>query len=107
MLPELTYQLEVIENTEQFISELGLLHDAVVEKLEWSFVSGEVVIEVDDLYSNFFQTFEYPYQNETPARFIASQLLSFEIDVVMPRNIPARILKFKVNHIDKQRIYRN
>jgi hypothetical protein len=94
VLPNLKYGRYELADPERFFSELGSLHDAVLLALEWNPATRQLVISVDDLYSNFFQLPEYPGKRE--ASFFASDLRTLEFDLISRDITPLRILKFHV-----------
>jgi len=95
MLPTLKHEPCELDNPEEFFSKLGWLHDTELLSLEWKVINRDLVIEVEDLYSNFYQFPEYPGKLE--ARLIASELLTLEFDLITQNSTMLRILKFHVN----------
>jgi len=100
MLPILNKNISPIENPIEFFSALGWLHDACLDFFAFNFVSRELIIEIDDLYSNFYQTLDYI--NGVSARFIFSDLDNSCIDIIAPGINANRILKFSIFEISKK-----
>ena len=82
-----------IETPTLFFSELGNLHDAKIQLIDWNLVQGEIAFELDDLYSNFVGLSEY--EGIQPVRLILRNIFKFEIDAT-PNKYPIRILDFEV-----------
>lgn len=95
MLPKLNINdSSQIERPGDFFSSLGGLHDADVNLLEWDTTRAELIISIDDLYSNFFQTPEYP--GKLSVRLKAIGLSALKVEATQGK-YPVRILNFKVS----------
>jgi hypothetical protein len=94
MLPKLSQSARIIQNPEQFLQDLGEIHDADLESFEWKAGTRNLIIEIDDLYSNFFQTIEYP--GRMSARFIANGVQNLKIDIVTQKAGVLRLLRFQI-----------
>lgn len=76
-----------------FFSELGNLHDAKIQLIEWDPVQSKISFVLDDLYSNFVGLPEYP--GTQSVRLILSNVSKLEIDVT-PDKFPMRVIDFEV-----------
>lgn len=82
-----------IEAPTLFFSELGNLHDAKIQLIEWNPIQGEIAFVLDDLYSNFVGLSEYV--GIQPVRLILRNIFKLDIDAI-PDKYPMRIVDFEV-----------
>lgn len=93
MLPKLSStSIAKIANPVAFFAALGGLHDSDVVAIELDIAQGELAMQIDDLYSNFFQLPEYP--GLQGARLIAVGIKSLKISVSL-EDAPIRILRME------------
>lgn len=82
-----------LETPALFFSELGNLHDATIQFIEWNPVQWKISFVLDDLYSNFKGLPEYP--GAQPATLILSSVSKLEIQVEADK-FPMRVMDFEV-----------
>lgn len=97
MLPRLSNEHGgLIKEPVPFFSDLGNLHDAKIRRLEWNPSVREMVLGVDDLYSNFVDLPEHP--GRQPVQLILSGVSKVEIAVI-PDKFAMRIVDFEIEEV--------
>jgi hypothetical protein len=80
-----------------FFRELGNLHDAIVTQVTWNPAHREIILVVDDLYSNFVGLPEYPGLQR--AILIMRGVSRMQSDVT-PDRFKQRILDLEIEQAD-------
>lgn len=94
MIPRLgSEHAEYIRAPATFFSDLGNLHDAEIQLVEWSPPHQEVVFLIDDLYSNFIDLPEYP--GLQPVRLAVEGVSKLEANVTRDK-MSLRVMDFEV-----------
>ena len=95
MLPRLNDEhSRSIETPARFFAELGNLHDAKIDAMDWNPAEQKVVLALDDLYSNFVGLPEYI--GKQPVCLILSGVSRLEIEVTLDA-FPLRIVDFEID----------
>jgi hypothetical protein len=94
MLLQLSKKATLVANPVGFFAALGWLHDADLESFQWDIFNDQLTVEIDDLYSNFYQLPEYP--GKLSARFIASGIKNLQATIIASEISQIRILKFYI-----------
>jgi len=88
---------EVLNNPHEFFSELGDLHDARIERVQWLLHERRLTISIDDLYSNFLDLPEY--KGLTPATIILNDVEDIEVNIG-PVDDRINIFEFNAKVVD-------
>jgi len=82
-----------VEQPVIFISELGNLHDAEIESIEWNPALQEILFKIEDLHSNFLDLPEYT--DIRPARLTLHGVEKFESNI-SPDGFRLCVMDFEV-----------